>query len=123
MYVLNGLRTPANVLATPHARLRRRMDPGVTCMPAQGPWPADAILVNPLNLLRSPSEQQDFRARAGDRLHRTAVAWRPICRWIPALRDPAWAVRKPPAEVLSLRPGQADGSGAGASTAPVGGPG
>ncbi len=118
MYVLNGLRTPANMQVTRHALRRRRMDSGVACVPAQGPWPADAILVNPLNLARSPAEEQEFRARAGAVLYRGREARRPICSWMPLFRDADWSVRRPPAEVLAIRADQASPSVPASSTSP-----
>ena len=59
------------------------------------------VLVNPLNVARTPQfaaflQKQDRRV-----LFETQPQSRLICRWIPALRAQPWATRKPAAQVLA----------------------
>jgi hypothetical protein len=103
IYVLNGLHTPSNVAGTMDFGRSHYLDKAVALVPDITARSGDAVLINPLNVDRTPS----FAAMANPHLgcieHQTTAGYRKICEWIPPLREKPWSVRKPPARVHRLR--------------------
>jgi hypothetical protein len=113
IYIINGLRTPANVLGTADAGREHFLDPACRRITRIDPAGCDAVLVNPLNVERNPA----FAALVADRLgpveYATRDELRPLCTVVPIISHRDWAIRKPAARVHRLRtPGTVVAGGA-----------
>jgi hypothetical protein len=99
IYVLNGLRTPDNIGGTMDFGRSHYLDKTVALMPDIAIPDCAAVLINPLNVDRTPSFAALTVPHLGSVEHQTAAGYRKICEWIPPLREKSWSVRKPPARV------------------------
>ena len=102
MHILNGVQSLPNVATSGDAARFRILDPG-----APFAWPIDLpdydeILINPLNLEKVPEFAALVESSGGELRFQTTPAYRPICRLVRPLRRFAWAVRKPPAQVVAF---------------------
>jgi hypothetical protein len=108
IYIVNGLSTPSNVVGTTDYGLTGFLDRTIRRTPAPTANSCDALLINPLNVERDPQFAAMISKHLGARQYETALVLRPICQWIPFLRNSRWAVRRPPAAVYACE----DASGA-----------
>lgn len=104
IYVINGFETPRNLWGTMDTASEHFMDPQIRRLAALDASNCDAILVNPLNVARTPSFAAILDARAGAVCYETERAYRPICRVIPWLERLDWSLRRPGARVQQLAP-------------------
>lgn len=104
MYVANGVRTIPNVATTDDVKPSRLLDSRAARLSADEVGACDAILVNPLNVDRTPAFTEVI-LKHGDRLrYETQPTYRRICWLAPWLRNQPWGLRKPPARVLDCVP-------------------
>ena len=103
MYIINRLRTPANVVTLDDRDPGRIIDPAAfAARVTQADLKAgDEILVNVLNHRRNPDFAAFVAARAGGRHYQTQPVYRTICRLVPPLRAYSWAIRRPAARVCA----------------------
>ena len=101
MYIINRLRTPANVVALDERDAGRIIDPAAFAarVTQADLKPSDEILVNVLNHRRNPDFGVFVAARAGGTHYQTQPVYRTICRLVPPLRAYSWAIRRPAARV------------------------
>lgn len=107
MYVINGLRTPPNVTTTTDVPPSRLLDPSAHPTERDAVPAPNAILVNPINTARTPRFAHYLSRHEGVTEFTTPETLRRICRLIPPLASASWAVRKPPAQVVTFRPSDA----------------
>jgi hypothetical protein len=100
MYVLNQVESIPNVVTTDHIRPSQLLDRKAVRLAAADVGQCDEILVNPLNLARTPHFAEFVRLHAGDLRHKSTPQHRMICLLVPPLRDYSWSVRKPAAQVF-----------------------
>lgn len=106
MYILAGLRTPANIVTTGTCRKSYLLDRDLPRMAARDLQPTDRILVNPLNA--RAERAADFAAwlaalpPAWQSVHESPPAYRDICTLLPPLKALPWAVRRPASKVLAF---------------------
>jgi len=103
MYIINRLRTPANVVALDDRDAGRIIDPAAFAarVTQADLKPSDQILVNVLNHGRNPDFGVFVAARAGGTHYQTQPVYRTICRLVPPLRAYSWAIRRPAARVCA----------------------
>ncbi len=100
MYMVGGLTTLPNVATTDDVRPSKLLDHSARRIPATDLAKCDDILVNPLNLGRTPAFEKHMRGRVGRLRFETPASYRMICDLLPPLRRYPWSVRKPPARVF-----------------------
>ena len=101
MYLLGGVSHLPYVAAGPTNR-SRLLDRDATIAQQPHPLDFDEILINPLNLRRTPAFANFVEINSGELRLETTPAYRPICELFRPLRRFAWAVRKPSARVVSF---------------------
>jgi hypothetical protein len=101
MYIINRLRTPANVVTLDDRDPGRIIDPvAFAARIKQADLTAsDEILVNVLNHRRNADFGVFCAARAGATRYETQPVYRTICQLVPPLRGCSWAIRRPGARV------------------------
>ncbi|MBI4580966.1 MAG: hypothetical protein HY718_14765 [Planctomycetes bacterium] len=105
IYVLNGLKTPPNMAGTADFGQSHYLDPLARRAKVLTPATCDAVLINPLNVERTPSFAGLVAGRLGPQQYATVPEYRPICRFAPLLRSLPWAVRRPAARVHQFKSG------------------
>lgn len=100
MHILNDVQSLPNVATFGDAIRFRILDPGAPFASPNDLSDYDEILINPLNLEKTPAFTKLVESSGGELRFETEPAYRPICRLLPPLRRFTWAVRKPPARVV-----------------------
>ncbi len=103
MYAANGMKTVPNVATTEDIPRSRLLDRQAALLVADGADQCDAILVNPLNLARTPEFASYVRRHGGRLRFETKPTYRRICLLFPWLSERPWALRKPPAQVFECK--------------------
>ena len=101
MYVVGGLKTLPNIVTTDDLHASRLLDREAVQIAAGDLVKDDEILVNPLNVARTPHFQKFLQAHTGGLLYETTSTHRMISALFPPLRDHPWSIRKPPARVFA----------------------
>jgi hypothetical protein len=99
MYVLNEFAPLRNVVTLDAVRPSQLLDGRAVRVNAGEVGVGDAILVNPLNLTRTPHFAAFVGSHAGIACYESTTGQRLIAALIPPLRGYEWSVRKPPARV------------------------
>jgi hypothetical protein len=102
MYALNGMIPPANVATLDDIDPSQLLQRDGYLVPAIEAANYDAILENPLNVARTPGFSRWLDRHRGFVVHETAPAYRMACSPFPTLRRQPWAMRKPPAGVITI---------------------
>ena len=104
MYALNGVALPPNLATTSDVPRSRLLDPSAPRLSQGDLIPGDALLLNPLNVARTPGFAALSEACAGPTLLETEPRYRRICLLVPPLRDLSWSLRSPSARVVAWSP-------------------
>ncbi|MCH7703998.1 MAG: hypothetical protein IIB61_02710 [Planctomycetes bacterium] len=104
MYILNGVESVPNVATIDTIPRSRLLDGSAERVPPSEAAHYGALLINPLNVARTPGFAVFSAEYGGRTVFETEPRYRHICTLLPPLRGLPWAIRKPGARVLAFEP-------------------